>query len=86
MQSINPPPHHQQLTPAPPPSVSRTPSTASIQLLIALLVPHPEKTNMLVALSAVSYPTNVTPLMSLLKTDEERLAHAATYLIEACIV
>lgn len=46
----------------PPTSFLRTPSTASIQHLIAPLVPHPEKTNMLVASSAVSYPTNVTPL------------------------
>lgn len=41
---------------------------------------------MLVALSTVSYPTNVTPLASLLMTDEERLAHASTYPIGACIV
>lgn len=69
----------------PPPSSQATPSTASIQHLIAHSVPNPEKTNMLVAPTAVSYSTNVTPLTSLLKADEERLAHAFTYPIGACI-
>lgn len=40
---------------------------------------------MLVAPMAVGYSTNVTPLTSLLKADEERLAHAFTYPIGACI-
>lgn len=72
-----PRPHPPTSRPHPPPP----PSNTSLPV-----VPHPEKTNMLVAPSTVSYPTNVTPLTSLLNTDEERLAHASTYPIEACIV